>query len=148
MEKNLKAQTEKTVVTEQKIVQQDQSGYLKPYGKVLGNDVFTFHRPNTDELLNTLRSFPEPVYWFTSAVYLRVPAMQGFISENSRRMYVFSEEPVSGFKDILNIKMEELENTLKMISVQNAMILISCNSEEEQRYDDLIGELIKRLKQQ
>lgn len=148
MEKNLKTQTDKTAVTEQKIIQQDQSGYLKPYGKVLGNDVFTFHRPNTDELLNTLRSFPEPIYWLTSAVYLRVPAMQGFIAENGHRMYVFSEEPVSGFKNILNIKMEELENTLKMISIQNAMILISCNSEDEQRYDDLIGELIKRLKQQ
>ncbi|MBN9292990.1 MAG: hypothetical protein J0G96_03310 [Flavobacteriia bacterium] len=148
MEKNLKTQTNKTAVTEQHSAPQEQFGYLKPYGKVLGNDVFTFHRPNTEELLNTLRSFPEPVYWFTSAGYLYVPAMQGFIAENKQRMYVFSEEPVSGFKDILNVKMEELENRLKMISAQNAMILISCNTEDEERYDELIGELIKRLKQQ
>lgn len=148
MEKNLKTHLNKAAHSEQNSVQEERFGYLKPYGKVLGNDVFTFHRPNTEELLNTLRSFPEPVYWFTSSTYLHISTVQGFVTENSKQIYVFSEEPIFGFKDILNVKMEELENKLKLISAQNAMILISCNTEDEQRYDELIGELIKRLKQQ
>jgi hypothetical protein len=40
-----------------------QNGVLKPHGKLLGMDVFSWLNPDVHMLMNTLHSFPFPVIW-------------------------------------------------------------------------------------
>lgn len=119
-------------------------GYLKPFGKVMGNDVFTFHRPNTEELFNTLISFPKPVYWLTSANFStsfpskeQMNSISVFKLVNGNQKTEFNEISI----DNLSVFFESIKN-------QKAMVLISCNEADERAFKNTIEQIILRLKQE
>jgi hypothetical protein len=119
-------------------------GYLKPFGKVIGNDVFTFHRPNTEELFNTLISFPKPVYWLTSANFLKD------LSNREMMHSITVLKLIGGTQkaELGEISIDNLSDFFESIKNQKAMVLISCNEVDGIAFENTIEQVILRLKQQ
>lgn len=115
------------------------TGFLKPYGKVKGNNVFTFHRPIIEELRNTLASFPAPVYWLTSESILNNKLLENFYQELEK---VICLTTLDGRKN--QLKFSKLSAFLTEVENSNAMVLISCNSDEAQICDEILKEVLKK----
>lgn len=116
-------------------------GVLKPYGKVMGNNVFTHHQPNLEELVNTLHGFPKPVYWLTSESFTISPIVQGILSLHT----VLKIKPTSSRTEN-EISIADLSHFFVEHAYQNAMIVISCNEKETKEYAVQIEEIIENLK--
>lgn len=117
-------------------------GSLKPHGKVLGNNIFTFHLPNLEELANTLNSFPKPVFWITSDNFLMSPLVKNVLGIHN--VIVISEEKTKQLYPVLNL--HELQDFLTTKANLNAMILISCNEVDTEKYSALIDDIISTNK--
>lgn len=119
----------------------DSFGYLKPIGKVLGNNFFTFHRPNLEELFNTINSFPEPKYWLTSENFLIHPWMKNITNTN---VHILSSEKIEG--KVPSITWNQLSDFFHEISNQKAMVIISLNQEDELQYAAHLTQMIEEIK--
>lgn len=117
-------------------------GYLKPYGKIEGNNIFTFHRPNMEELSNTLRSFPQPVYWLTHPKFSISNMAKGLLKEVKVISFSMQEKMASE----VAIVAAQLIDFLKEKAGQKAMIVISCSEEEERIYGAELEKIILSLK--
>lgn len=140
------AEKDHTLTEQERILQIDRStsyfGSLKPLGKVCGNNLFTFHRPNLEELMNTLRSFPKPIYWLTSANFL----LSKSTSEISDNISVFKLTQEKTNNVLGNLSIADLAEFLTSHSNQKAMIVISCNEQDEELFGFKIDEIIAKLK--
>ncbi len=64
MEKNLTtSQEEKLLRAREQVLQNQESGSLRPLGKLWGMDVFTWVNPFPGMIANTIHSFPFEVIW-------------------------------------------------------------------------------------
>lgn len=120
-----------------------QFGFLKPLGKLVGNNIFTFHRPNLDELFNTLNSFPEPKYLLTSENHLFHPLMR---SLHQVRTYIIGKERTNKISKHTWIAWDNLASFLHEIGSQNAMIVIALNTEDKQVHLEELNTIIEQLK--
>jgi len=119
-------------------------GFLKPYGKVLGNNIFTYNLPNMDELSNVLNSFPKPVYWITSSNFILSPSIQNILAEHHVLIIAKNEEDQS--MPYPSIDLYQLQTFLREKSNQNAMILISCNEEHDRLFKEMVDTTILNLR--
>lgn len=120
-------------------------GTLKPLGKILGNNFFTYHQPNMEELFNTLRSFPQPVFWLTSANYLK-PAYLDSLGLDHSNIYIFPSDEFDKNRKVKYIDSTSLSDIFHNWVNQNAMVLISCNSKDEKLFGQTIEDTLKNLR--
>ncbi len=143
MTENMKGQKE-VVSTNQQEETKVYFGFLKPYGKVLGNNVFTYNLPNMDELSNVLNSFPTPVYWITSSNFILSPSIQNILTEH--HVLIIANDAASNSTTFPSIDLHLLKEFLEEKAHQNAMIIISCNEEHDAIFKETIDTTILNMR--
>jgi len=133
----------KKVQDDWKISRFEDFGSIKPLGKIMGNNVFTFHRPNIEELRNTLRTFPEPAYWLTSENFYKSSLMKSLSLTSKIVLFEKKIEPMA--VDYVVKTIDEIANWFREIAHQDAMILFSLNQEDEQRFGNKLETILKQL---
>lgn len=115
-------------------------GNLKPVGKLMGNNFFTFHQPNIEELFNTLNSFPEPKYLFASENILLNPMIRNL---QKTEIFVLTNSEIENGN---HISWQHLGNLMEEIKSQNAMIIISLNQKDIVNHSENLNTILASLK--
>lgn len=124
------------------IQRNDTFGSLKPLGKILGNNIFTFHRPNLEDLFHTLNSLPEPKYWLTSENFLLHPLMANI---HAVKKYILTDEFASSDYRVPQLLWKDVHDFLWSIQNEKAMLIISLNEADEIKHTVQLNYIIKAL---
>ena len=125
-----------------------QNGVLKPHGKLLGMDVFSWLNPDVHMLMNTLHSFPFPVIWIAQKMdwdallnldntilsNLCSRCIPKYPPEKWTYNYQIFEDPIDG-PNYLGCNLSSMEIYLYLVTIFNGLSNININNIEVTKGD-------------
>jgi hypothetical protein len=139
------SQQEQLIQARQKQLENLAVGSLRSHGKLWGMDVFSWFKPNVNELENTISSFPFPVCWFSNE-----DDVLSLINENNdwisnikllctydKAGYKISNKSLDTIETVLGAKsLTDALELLKVLKIKQSVLLFTCNTENWKEVKD------------